>query len=206
MSREFSGVHPTPLSSGTGGTAVGQLRGGGESLRGLCNRIQARVLIWLERMALTPGPIQRFMLRSHERAFVALLPNLPVAHGDLRVAVIGGGLFPRTALLLLRLLPRCRLTLIDESQHHLTLARDRLPAGAAVDLVAERYDPLRHREFDLLVAPLGYVGDRQTLYRPVGAVRAVIVHDWIWRRRGQAGVRVSWLLLKRLNLALSDER
>ena len=28
---------------------------------------------------------------------------------------------------------------------------------------------------------------------------AVLVHDWIWARRGR-GVVVSWLLLKRLNL------
>jgi hypothetical protein len=27
----------------------------------------------------------------------------------------------------------------------------------------------------------------------------LLVHDWLWRRRGR-GVAISWLLLKRLNL------
>ena len=51
---------------------------------------------------------------------------------------------------------------------------------------------------DLVVVPLSFIGDRRTVYEQPPA-RAVLVHDWLWRTHG-GGVRVSWLLLKRLNL------
>jgi len=51
---------------------------------------------------------------------------------------------------------------------------------------------------DLLIVPLAFDGDRPAIYaRPPAA--AVIVHDWIWRRRG-VGCVVSIALLKRINL------
>jgi len=48
------------------------------------------------------------------------------------------------------------------------------------------------------VIPLSFIGSRQDVYGNPPA-RAVLVHDWLWNRQG-TGVRVSWLLLKRLNL------
>jgi hypothetical protein len=55
-------------------------------------------------------------------------------------------------------------------------------------------------DFDLLVIPLAFDGDRRALYeRPPAS--AMLVHDWIWRRRGSSAV-VSRLLLKRLNLVM----
>jgi hypothetical protein len=50
----------------------------------------------------------------------------------------------------------------------------------------------------MIVIPLSFIGDRDRVYREPPA-RVVLVHDWIWKPRG-GGVRVSWLLLKRLNL------
>src|SRR6185436_357987 len=44
----------------------------------------------LERLVLRSEYLQRFVLRSHERALRALLPQLPDVH---RVTVVGGGLF-----------------------------------------------------------------------------------------------------------------
>ena len=61
-----------------------------------------------------------------------------------------------------------------------------------------RYVPGRMDRFDLLVIPLSYLGDRAEVYeRPPAA--AVVVHDWIWRKRGVSRV-VALLLLKRVNL------
>jgi hypothetical protein len=65
---------------------------------------------------------------------------------------------------------------------------------------------LEHRLFDaavpepadLVVIPLAFVGDRDRCL-PAPARDAGLVHDWMWRPRGE-GARVSWLLLKRLNL------
>jgi hypothetical protein len=51
---------------------------------------------------------------------------------------------------------------------------------------------------DLVVFPLAFVGDRSALYRDPPAP-IMLVHDWIWRRRG-ASAMVSLVLLKRLNL------
>jgi hypothetical protein len=169
----------------------------------LLNRLQGTFLVWLERLALRPGAIQRFMLRSHERALRALLPALPAAPAQ--VGIIGGGLFPRTALLLSRLLPQAQLTVIEGDEGHLALAGRQLSqAGvpaARLRLLHERFAADRHHGFHLLVVPLGYCGDRSIFYeRSLGC--AVFVHDWIWRRRGAGGVVVSTWLLKRLNLVL----
>jgi hypothetical protein len=55
-----------------------------------------------------------------------------------------------------------------------------------------------YASFDLVVLPLSFEGDRDALYdRP--PARTVIVHDWLWRKRGVSGI-VSVALLKRLNL------
>ena len=50
---------------------------------------------------------------------------------------------------------------------------------------------------DLVVIPLAFDGDRAALYTHPPAP-AVIVHDWIWRKRGDSRI-VSVALLKRIN-------
>ncbi len=137
--------------------------------------------------------LQRFLLDRHERAFAVLLPRLPDVR---RVAIVGGGLWPRTVLVLRRLLPAARLIVIDRSAENLAAARPFLPAD--VEVINDVFDPARAKDFDLVVLPLSLLGDREALYRDPPAP-ALLVHDWVWRRRG-AGAVVSWLLLKRLNL------
>ncbi len=159
------------------------------------------VLRWLDRplldvlesWALRCGPLQRFLLVRHESAFRRLLPPLP---DGARVGIVGGGLFPRTLLVLRRLAPRARFVIIDRSPESLEAARPFLPGD--VEVVNRSYDPEGDGPFDLLVIPLAYVGDREAIYRRPPAP-LVFVHDWLWRRRG-AGAVVSLFLLKRLNL------
>ena len=146
----------------------------------------------LERMVLRLSYLQRFILQRHGRALDSLLSGRPVA----RAAIVGGGLFPRTALLLQRLIPDAELVVIDARAESIDIARAFLPLGVA--LVHDRYDPERHCGFDLVVIPLAYEGDRAALYRQPPAP-LLLVHDWLWRRRGSSRI-VSWLLLKRLNL------
>jgi hypothetical protein len=151
-------------------------------------------LTCLERLALRSGVLQRFLLAVHERAFRDVLRDVgPVD----RIAVVGGGLFPRTVLVLRRLRPAARLVVIDADPDHVRAAR-RFPVGDT-QFVTSVYDPDRHTGFDLVVIPLAYVGDRARLYRHPPAP-VVLVHDWLWRRRGARGAVVSILLLKRLNL------
>jgi hypothetical protein len=121
------------------------------------------------------------------------------------VTIIGGGLFPRTALVLARLLPGARLTIIDAAPEHLALARRFLAPllrerPHALTLVEGRFDPDSPVAVaDLVVVPLAFRGERRHFYQAPPAAH-VVVHDWLWRRRGVPGQRVSVLLMKRLNL------
>ena len=150
-------------------------------------------LEWLERLVLRSSLLQRFVIDRHARAFRRLLPSLgPVA----RITIVGGGLFPRTALILRQLLPHATLTIIDASAANLETARGYLPDD--VICVHAVHSPGTTVDADLVVVPLAYRGERHCFYEDPPAAR-VIVHDWIWRPQA-ATVRVSWLLLKRLNL------
>ena len=148
----------------------------------------------LERLVLKSALLQRFVVRAHELAMRRVLTSLPPIS---RVAIVGGGLFPRTALVLRRILPQASLVVIDANADHLSLAKTFL-GDAGVEYRHERWDARQSEPVDLVIVPLAFQGDRHRVYdRP--AAPAVIVHDWIWHRRG-TGTRVSWLLCKRLNL------
>jgi hypothetical protein len=147
----------------------------------------------LERRVVRSGVLQRFVLNRHENAFRRLLPALPPTPN---IAIVGGGLFPRTLLVLKRLLPEARFVVIDRSSANLQTARPFLRTD--VSIVNESYDPALVNDCDLVVFPLAFVGDRAAIYEHPPAP-LVIVHDWIWRRRGVSAM-VSLLLLKRLNL------
>jgi len=147
----------------------------------------------LERLVLRSKALQRFVLRKHERAFRALLPQIGSVH---RVGIVGGGMFPRTALILGRLLPEARLTIIDASAENLRSARRFV--GHNIEFVHGLFYASPPDDLDLVVIPLAFVGDRAAIYRHPPAP-AVLVHDWLWSRRGK-GLVVSLPLLKRLNL------
>jgi hypothetical protein len=147
----------------------------------------------LERLVLRSRPLQRFVLERHTRAFTRLVAGLPPVR---RVAIVGGGLFPRTALVLERLLPAAEITIIERSAAN--IRRARAFVNGNVRWIEASYGPELCSDIDLLVVPLAFAGDRAHFYIDPPA-RAVAVHDWIWRRRGE-GVVVSLPLLKRLNL------
>lgn len=147
----------------------------------------------LERLVLRSKTLQRFVLETHERAFRALLPALPKVG---RVGIVGGGLFPRTALVLQRILPDARITVIEADADNLMTAKHLL--NGSVHYVHERFDGSPRHDYDLLVIPLAFDGRRAAIYRHPPA-SAVLVHDWFWRTRGTSKV-VSWWLLKRMNL------
>jgi hypothetical protein len=152
----------------------------------------------LERLVLRSPRLQRFVLAAHERALRRILPE----HAIEDVLVVGGGLFPRSALVLRRLLPSAAITIVDASDRHLSLARPWLDDSVA--LVRDRFEAHQNVTADLVVIPLSFIGDRQSIYRHPPA-RTVIVHDWIWSRgAARKTAVVSWLLLKRVNLIESD--
>jgi hypothetical protein len=147
----------------------------------------------LERWVLHSSLLQRFLLNRHERAFRQLLPALPPVR---RAAVVGGGLYPRTILLLRRVLPDAEIIVIDRSAVNLDIARRFL--GEDLHSIHASYEPALVVGCDLTIIPLAFVGDRQAIYQHP-PTPAVLIHDWLWRRRGRSTI-ISVLLLKRLNL------
>ena len=158
-------------------------------------------LEWLERLVLRSRVLQRLVIAAHRRAFRAALAGLAPLR---RVTIVGGGLFPRTALVLRELVPSAELVIIDANARHLDIARvfiEQCDEGIrhAVHFQHARFTAgALEDDVDLLVIPLSFQGDRDAIYsRP--PARAVLVHDWLWKIRG-SGYVVSVLLLKRLNL------
>jgi hypothetical protein len=150
----------------------------------------------LERMVAGSRVLQWFVLRAHARALVVLIRTLPPVH---RVAVVGGGVFPRSALVLRKLLPAARITIIDASARNLDRARIWI-GESTTEFVHGRYPCVDLDAYDLVIFPLAFDGNRDALYaRPPAP--AVIVHDWFWRRRGVSRI-VSIALFKRVNLVV----
>jgi hypothetical protein len=164
--------------------------------------LDLHALVWpfwleaLERLVLRSPRLQRWMVRSHARAFERLLANSPSPR---HVVIVGGGLFPRTALVFKALAPDARLTIVDSSAPNLECARAFL-GDDSIHYVHEHF--IQRSAFciqhcDLLVIPLAFEGDKRPLYASPPA--NVLIHDWIWRARGVSRL-VSPLLLKRINL------
>jgi hypothetical protein len=166
--------------------------------------LDAFSLAGLERLVLRSPALQRWVIRVHERAVRRVLGD---AADVRRALVVGGGLFPRSALVLRRVNPSTDVTIVDIDAAHLEVAKPFLPADVSVQHVA--FDRAAAATADLVVIPLAFLGDRRAIYDCPPA-RRVIVHDWIWNVPARAGrstsVIVSWLLLKRLTLITSSAR
>jgi hypothetical protein len=171
------------------------LDGAAARRRATTSRCRVVGLEFLERLVVRSRLLQRFVLRTHEQALADLLAHHPHPR---RIAIVGGGLFPRTALVLRQLRPSACLTVIDANPTNLAHARAWIGADAAAFVHARFAGSEVGSEFDLVIIPLSFVGDRAALYANPPAP-AVIVHDWLWRRFGTSRI-VSIGLLKRMNL------
>jgi hypothetical protein len=151
----------------------------------------------LEELVCRSRLLQRFVLETHERALARAISKIPRPR---RVVIVGGGLFPRTALALERLVPEAKLVLVDARADRLDRASAWL--RGTVERVKVFCTAANAPELasgaDLVVVPLALRGRRGEFYQTPPASH-VLVHDWLWRPRGQSVV-ISWLLLKRLNL------
>jgi fatty acid desaturase len=169
----------------------------------------ADLLDALERRSLRAPRLLRAVVTRHRQSWEALL-DAETRRGIRTVRIVGGGLFPRTALILKDLLPMATLELVDLDTRHLAQAREILE-GAVSPAERARFrfvlgplaSPAPRPPVDLLVVPLAFRGARQDLYAAPPA-RYVAIHDWMWRRRGQRGSAVvAWWLLKRINVVSS---
>jgi hypothetical protein len=191
----FPGVHWSELPARTPSTRRAS------AWPPLLRWVEAVSLDGLERLALHSPRLQRFMVQVHTRAMADLLSD---RDGIRHIAIVGGGLFPRTALALRDLVPHARVVIIDANPDHLDSARAFLEARPVASSPVSEF---RHETFvagqpcegfDLVVVPLALRGDRRALYDNPPAP-LLLAHDWCWRMRG-TGRLVSLLLLKRLNL------
>ncbi|MBI5852207.1 MAG: fatty acid desaturase [Planctomycetes bacterium] len=156
-----------------------------------------RLLDALERVVLAVPWLQRRVLAVHRAPLRSLLERCR----DVRTAVVvGGGLFPRTAILLRELLPDAQITIQDADASHVERARPLIPDGVRV--VAAPFAPGSRIDADLVVLPLALRGARAACYASPAA-RHVLVHDWLWRPRGTTAVVAVWLA-KRINLIERD--
>lgn len=147
----------------------------------------------LESLVVRSALLQRFILRTHERALRRLLSRLDTVRS---VEVVGGGIFPRTAMLLEKLMPQAAITIIDRDPRSIETAQSFKTERAR--FVNAFFDASQKTEAELLVIPLSFIGNRQALYRNPPAA-TVLIHDWIWHKRNESSVVSIWLL-KRLNL------
>ena len=164
----------------------------------------ASFLCALERLALASTLLQRFMVATHLAAFkrvVAALPSAPQ-----RITIVGGGLFPRTALVLARVFPQARLRVVDRSAASITKAHkylESIDSPPTLSFECAEFDPELHGGDDLVVVPLAFVGESE-LKGAVARRTALLTHDWLWSRRPGATTIVSWLLLKSVSLSVPD--
>ena len=113
-------------------------------------------------------------------------------------------MFPRTAILLRKLLPDAEITIVDANEGNLQTARGFLRLepqfSQKLRFVHEVFEPWVVEDADLVVIPLCFIGNRRALYACPPA-RAVLVHDWIWSKQPASAIVSPWLL-KRMNLVL----
>ncbi len=152
-----------------------------------------------ERLVLRWSLLRCWVLAVHRRAFVATLATVPTPR---RVVIIGGGLFPRSAILLRELLPAAEIVVLDAEREHLDAARPWLPPG--IVLRHGRYEAGQRLDADLVVVPLALEGSRASCVTDPPAP-ILLVHDWLWQRRGE-GCIVAWWLCKRLYVVRADAR
>jgi hypothetical protein len=142
--------------------------------------------------------LQRWIVASHQKAVRKLTSGWPIPK---RVVVIGGALFPRTALVVHALWPSAQITVIDSNSFHLERCRAWLRGDETLICARVTTDALPAA--DLIFVPLAFDQDKRPLYTAENH-GCIILHDWLWNRprRGQTiqSVIVSLLLLKRLNL------
>ena len=166
-------------------------------LRWLAAWSPAAMLDRLERLVLRWPWLQRQVLAAHRRALAKVLAGVAAPQ---RIVVVGGGLFPRSALLLRERFPLAKITVLDSEPSHLAAARAWLPAGT--HCVCERFVAGQQLAADLVVLPLALRGARSRVIEAPPAP-LLLVHDWAWQRVGR-GCVVAWWLGKRLHLVRSE--
>ena len=134
------------------------------------------------------------MVWIHRKAFKRILKDEGQFHS---IAIVGGGLFPRSLQALKSLYPCASFTIIDRNRKN--LYRVKVKHMESANYICNDFENIDPAKFDLIILPLAYFGLKRKFYRQA-LFSNVVLHDWIWNMKGRKGVIVSVFLLKRMNL------
>ncbi len=168
-------------------------------VRWLAALAPANLLDRAERLVLGRPWLQRRVLAAHRAAFAAVLPR---SFDPARIVIVGGGLFPRSAILLRERFPGAVITVLDQDARHLAAAAPLLPPDVVVRHAVLR--PGDRLDADLVVLPLALRGARAGFLAAPPAP-CLLMHDWWWRGIGEGRV-VAWWLGKRVRLLQTAAR
>ena len=159
---------------------------------------RASALGLLERAVPRFPRLERWVVQRHARAIASLLEGRPTPR---RIAIVGGGLFPRTVLVMREVAENASVVVIDASSESLEVARRHLDERGIPHPAMQhaRFDSEVHRGFDLVVFPLAFVGARESIARACEHNTLVLTHDWLTTRLPHSRVVSGWLW-KRVNL------
>lgn len=169
------------------------------------NQWPAHILSWLEKVALAVAPVQGFLIRRHTEAFARLTKTIAnfEPHG---ILIVGGGLFPRSVLVVSKLWPEAHIQVLDQEADHIARAQRYLTEkGADLNKVMfrqETFEPELPTAADMVILPLAYVGNRMSLYVPRKDGAVTLIHDWWHVRRGDRSTPITVWVWKRLTLVL----
>lgn len=127
-------------------------------------------LVSLEKLLLKSRTLQRFVLARHEQALRKALAGMEPK----KIMIVGGGLFPRSALVLGRIFPDAELIVLEKEQAHIETARSFLEKEVEFECRRFEGEPL---EADLVVLPLSFKGDVHSAIANQSA--PVVVHEWL---------------------------
>ncbi|NUN12754.1 MAG: fatty acid desaturase [Myxococcales bacterium] len=169
----------------------------------------ARILSWLEKVALEIKPVQSFLVRRHTEAFARVVRTIE-GFDPQGILIVGGGLFPRSVLVVSALWPQAHIQVLDQDADHIVRAKQYL-TERGMDLThvvfrQDTFEPELPTAADLVILPLAYVGERKPLYVPRNDGAVTLIHDWWHTRRGDVSTPITIWVWKRLTLVLPAEK
>lgn len=148
----------------------------------------------LERSLLYINTLTNIIINLHYNATYSIIKKYIPGLTPRKILIVGGGILPRSIIILKKLYPSTELHVLDMSKQSLREAQNYLKTYTNEDnvfYIHSEYDPSLSKNYDLVVFPLAFRGLYSTSYT------TTLRHCWIWERHARAEV-VSMFLLKKI--------
>ena len=136
---------------------------------------------------------QEWLIRKHRLALEHLAKQIEIPR---RVAIVGGGLFPRSALVVRLVWPEAEVAIFDADEKHLEHCRKWLHGNE--ELCHKRVTADDLPPADVVFVPLALHEPKEGFYSSSRTAK-IFAHAWTWNPTEESMV-ASPLLLKRMNL------